>query len=138
MKASNWQKIVVNLHAQTIVTLTLSFLRDFVILRQPYLNCCVFCQKSFQTISFFNCFCFQLLTVSFYLHLSNVFFTLSLTISILCCDQCDLIWRHFATLAKRRWQTFDTVSSDCQNFQYTLAKVVFCWANIHFSKWPKI
>ena len=34
------------------------------------------------------------------------------------------------------WQHFDGLFSICQNFEPTLAKVLFYWAKFHGCKWP--
>ena len=49
------------------------------------------------------------------------------TLLLLLVDQCDQIWRNFATLAKGKnslWQAFEGLLSVCQDFEPTLAQ--FC------------
>ena len=56
------------------------------------------------------------------------------------CDQYDQIWRNFTTLAKFKsiWQMFECLFSIWQNFGPTLVNVLFCWANFHCCKQPKL
>ena len=55
-------------------------------------------------------------------------------------QQCDQIWRIFATLAKmsKSWAIFEGLFPILENFGPTLANLLHYWANFYCCKWPNI
>ena len=55
-------------------------------------------------------------------------------------DQCDQIWRNYATLAKKSAivTKFGGSFSIWHIVQQTLANFLWYWANLHCCKWPRI